>query len=266
MKTKTSLLLVAVFVASTLLSSAQTTNNADQPNVAPPDATATNTIVAPAEPVAAEAPAAPTEEVTAAPVEPTPSQNGADEMVPLITIDEASLPDAIKTLARQAGINFQFDPAVLNPPPDATGKIPAQPNVSFRWENVTAMEALMAVLENNKLQLIRDPKNKIARITKKDATALEPLFTKVFQLQYSSPSNLVTILTNTISSRGRVVPDVRTSQLVLSATEKELDNAEKLIEKLDLPTKQVLIEGPFIPRFPSRPLRSSRFSFYFFRI
>ncbi len=169
-----------------------------------------------------------------------------DEIVPLINIDDALLPDAIKTLARQAGINFQFDPKVLNPIPDASGKVPVQPTVTFRWENVTAMEALIAVLDNNNLQLIKDPKTKIARITVKDTAALEPLSTKVFQLQYSSPSNLVSILTNTISVRGRVIADTRTSQLVISATDRELESVEALILKLDTQTKQILIEARFL--------------------
>ncbi|MEO7298805.1 MAG: secretin N-terminal domain-containing protein [Verrucomicrobiota bacterium] len=172
--------------------------------------------------------------------------NASDEIVPLVQIDDAPLADAIKTLARQAGINFQFDPRVLNPPPDATGKVPAQPAVSFRWENVTALEALLALLENYNLQMIKDPKTKIARITVKDAAALEPLVTRVFQLDYSSPTNMASIVTNTISARSRVVADVRTSQLVISATERELDAVQDLIHRLDTITKQILIEARFL--------------------
>jgi type II secretory pathway component GspD/PulD (secretin) len=207
MKTKTSLLVTALLAASHVLCAAQATNGVAD-SVAPTNVT--------------------------------------NEVVPLITIDDASLPDAIRTLARQAGINFQFDPDVINPAPDATGKVPVPPTVSFRWENVTAMDALMAILENNKLQLVRDPKTKIARVTKKDAAALEPLVTKIFQLEYSSPSNLVAILTNTISTRSRVVADIRTSQLIIAATEKDLDSAETLIKKLDTQTRQILIEARFL--------------------
>lgn len=210
MKTKTSLLVTALLAASHVLCFAQATN-----------------------PVADS-------------VESTNVITKTDEVVPLITIDDASLPDAIRTLARQAGINFQFDPEVINLPPDAQGRIPAQPTVSFRWENVTAMDALMAILENNKLQLVRDPKTKIARVTKKDAAALEPLVTKVFQLQYSSPSNIIAIVTNAISTRSRVVADVRTSQIIVSATEKDLDSVEGLIARLDTQTRQILIEARFL--------------------
>ncbi|MEO5802613.1 MAG: secretin N-terminal domain-containing protein [Verrucomicrobiota bacterium] len=240
MKTKTNLFLVALFVASSVPSFAQTNISAEP--------VASTNVVAVTTTVTVETTNLVTETTSSADTIPSTKAvgQGEDEIVPLITIDDASLPDAIRTLARQAGINFQFDPAVLNPPPDAAGKIPAQPTVSFRWENVTAMEALMAILENNKLQLVRDPKTKIARVTKKDAAALEPLFTKVFQLQYSTPSNLVSILTNTISSRSRVVADTRTSRLVISATERDLEAVDALIQKLDTQTKQILIEARFL--------------------
>ncbi|MEP6663004.1 MAG: secretin N-terminal domain-containing protein [Verrucomicrobiota bacterium] len=175
---------------------------------------------------------------------PAPTYN-TNDIVPLIQIDDASLPDAIKTLARQAGINFQFDPRVVNPQPDASGHVAAPPTVSLRWENVTAMEALLALLENYHLQIVRDPKTSIVRITEKDITALEPLITQVYQLNYANPTNLVGILTNTIS-RGKVVADIRTSQLVISATEKEMAAVDGLIEKLDTQTKQILIEARFI--------------------
>ncbi len=257
MKNKTSQFVATLLLASSLLSVAQT-DVVKETNAAPaaPETPATAAApAAPAAPEAAVAPAAPT--TLAAPVEaPAPvatadtnatvSADGANDVVPLIQIDDAELPNAINTLARQAGINFQFDPKILNPAPDATGKIPAPPKVSFRWENVTAMEALLALLENYNLQIVRDPKTKIARITQKDAAALEPLMTHVFQLNYANPTNLVTILTNTISPRGRVVADIRTSQLVISATEKELDAVESLITKLDTQTKQILIEARFL--------------------
>lgn len=252
MKNKTSLFVAALLSASSLVVSAQTDVVPDT-NAAP---AAPSAVAAPEAPAPAPAPApeiapAPAPAPAGAATAPSSAEllnttDGVNEVVPLIQIDDAELPNAINTLARQAGINFQFDPKVLNPAPDATGKLPLQPKVSFRWENVTAMEALLALLENYNLQIVRDPKTKIARITQKDAAALEPLVTHVFQLNYANPTNLVTILTNTISNRGRVVADIRTSQLVISATEKELDAVETLISKLDTQTKQILIEARFL--------------------
>ena len=162
---------------------------------------------------------------------------GAGEIVPLIVIDEVPLTDAIRNLARQSNLNFQFDPKI-------TGS--NQPNVSIRFENVTAQEALLAVLENHNLSLVREPKQKIARITFKDPKAEDPLFTRIIQLRYSDPTNLIAIVKGTLSPRSSVVADTRTSQLIVTTTEKEMDVLAMTIEKLDTPTKQVLIEAKLV--------------------
>jgi len=160
-----------------------------------------------------------------------------DETVPLIVIDDVPLTDAIRNLARQSNLNFQFDPRVTSS---------NQPNVSIRFENVSAQEALTAVLENYGLVLVKDTKSKIARVTIKDPKAEDPLVSRIVQLRYSDPSNLVHIVKTTLSPRSTVVADQRTSQLIINTTEKEIDQVLPLIEKLDTATKQVLIEAKLL--------------------
>src|SRR5436190_5801362 len=130
-----------------------------------------------------------------------------DETVPLIVIDDVPLTDAIRNLARQSNLNFQFDPRVTTS---------NQPNVSIRFENVSAHEALQAVLDNYSLSLVKEPKSKIARITIKDPKAEDPLVAKIVQLKYSEPSNLVSIVKTTLSPRSSVIADPRTSQLIIN--------------------------------------------------
>src|SRR5262249_6859848 len=144
-------------------------------------------------------------------------------IIPLIVMDDVPLTDAIKNLARQAGLNYILDPKVAFGQPGPDGRPVPQPSVSIRWENVTAAQALTALLGTYNLQLIEDPKSKIARVTVKDPAAPDPLITKVIQLKYANPTNLVSAVQNTfVDKRSKVVPDVRTSQLVLLATEREL--------------------------------------------
>ncbi|HEY0456759.1 MAG TPA: secretin N-terminal domain-containing protein, partial [Verrucomicrobiae bacterium] len=118
-----------------------------------------------------------------------------------------------------------------------------QPNVSIRFENVSAAEALNAVLENYNLALVQDPKSKIARVTIKDPKAEDPLVSRVIQLRYSDPTNIVGLVKASLSQRSSVVADTRTSQLIVNTTEKELDGITTLINRLDTATKQVLIEA-----------------------
>ena len=190
------------------------------------------------QPATSAAKAAGAEEApTAVPAEP------AGEILPLVQFEDAPLVDVIKTLARQANLNVIFDPKVTAVGPD--GKSSLTP-VSIRLESVTAQNVLEAVLNNNGLRLEKDPKTKISRVTIKDPAAADPLVTKIYQLKYSYPSNLVAVIRPTVSARSQIVPDTRTSQLIVMATEKELLDVDILIEKLDTATKQVLIEAKII--------------------
>lgn len=173
--------------------------------------------------------------------------NAPAEVVPLIVIDEAPLIEAVKTLARQANINFILDPRLTNPEPGPDGTIPVPPNVTIRFENVTAEDALVSVLETYSLTMVRDPRTKVARITIQDPAALPPLVTRVVQLNYANPTNLVSVLVPTmVDKRSRVLADGRTRKLIIVATEKDQEAGEELIKKLDLKTEQVLIEGAIV--------------------
>lgn len=176
--------------------------------------------------------------------------NGAvtgDAIIPLIVMDDIQLTDAIRNLARQAGLNYMLDPKVTYGQPGPDGKVAVQPLVSLRWEKVTAQQALSALLVNYNFQLNEDPKTHIARITVKDPAAPDPLVTRVFQLKYANPTNMLESVTTALTDkRSKAVSDARTSQVVVVATEKELNNVEKLIEELDTPTKQVLIEARLV--------------------
>jgi type II secretory pathway component GspD/PulD (secretin) len=168
-------------------------------------------------------------------------------IIPLIVMDDVPLTDAIKNLARQANLNYMLDPRISFGQPGPDGKPVPQPTVSIRWENITAEQALNALLGNYGLQLVEDTKTKIARVTIKDPAAPDPLVTKIIQLKYASPSNILfAVQTTLVDKRSRVMGDVRTSQLVVLATEKEMEAVDGLVERLDTPTKQVLIEAKIL--------------------
>lgn len=165
-------------------------------------------------------------------------------IIPLIVMDDVPLTDAIKNLARQANINYMLDPKLSYGQMGPDGKPISQPTVSIRWENITAEQALTALINNYGLQLVDDPKTKISRVTIKDPAAPDPLQSRIIQLKYASPSNLLAAVETTlIDKRSKVMGDVRTSQLVVLATERELDAVDQLVARLDTQTKQVLIEA-----------------------
>ncbi len=205
--------------------------------------TAQNTPPAAAPATAEQAVGTPAAE-TNAPAVTAPAAAQPGTVLPLIVMDEVSLREAIRNLARGAGLNYMLDPKIGFGQMGTDGKPIPEPTVSIRWENVTAEQALLSLLNNYDLQLVEDPKSRIARITKKDPLAPPPLTTKVIQLKYASPTNVIIAVQNTLTDkRSKVVGDIRTSQIVVLATEQEQVDVDLLVERLDTITKQVLIEA-----------------------
>jgi type II secretory pathway component GspD/PulD (secretin) len=233
---------------------------AEAPAATPAPASAAPAAEAPAGAVAPVAPATapaavaandnkpdtkPAETPAATPAATPAPQPGA--VIPLIVMDDVPLTDAIRNLARQAGLNYMLDPKIGYGQVGPDGKVTAQPSVSIRWEGITAEQALNALLANHSLQLVDDPKTKISRITIKDPAAPPDLITRVIQLKYAAPSNIVAaVQTSLTDKRSKVVADVRTSQLVVLATEKEVAEASQLVDRLDTQTRQVLIEAKLL--------------------
>jgi type II secretory pathway component GspD/PulD (secretin) len=256
MKSKLSLLITLTLLALTTAAFAKNDSLANEPAAnATPALTAAVDNTTPATTAPADAPKTPAAEApvvaannppatTPAPVVAPVPTNTSAPVIPLIVMDDVPLTDAIKNLARQAGLNYMLDPKIGYGQPGPDGRPTPQPSVSIRWENVTAEQALNALLNNYSLQLVEDTKTHIARVTIKDPAAPDPLVTKIIQLKYAPATNIITsVQTALTDKRSKVVADVRTSQLVVVATEKEIDEVDRMVEKLDTITKQVLIEA-----------------------
>ena len=203
---------------------------------------------------------APPSEAAPAPVVVTPSPTptpaplasrapggGASEVAQL-AFDDTDLVDLIKILARQADINVLFDPKLIGGvtstntpdgrPATSPYRVPA-----FRMNDVTPEQAMEAILSNFNLQMVRDPRTRIARVTQRDEKQPDPLVTKIIQLKYSNPTNIMTAIAPILSTRSKSAADQRTSQIVVSATDKEWESVTAIINSLDTATKQVLIEA-----------------------
>jgi hypothetical protein len=72
-------------------------------------------------------------------------------------MDEVPLKDAVKNLARQAGINYIFDPRV-------TASYKSELMISERWEKVTALQALNNLLADHKLKLTTNVSSQVVRV------------------------------------------------------------------------------------------------------
>ena len=76
-----------------------------------------------------------------------------------MTIEDISLGDAIQQMALQAGLNIIFDPRLANR---------QDVKVSVKWKNVTARQALQALLDDHGLEITQAPGMPIFRIVAKN--------------------------------------------------------------------------------------------------
>lgn len=98
--------------------------------------------------------------------------NDTNTVIPVIALDEVPLDMAIKKLAAQANLNVSLDPKLSEPSPEASARVSL--TVSFRWENLTARQALAALLDNYDLTMVEDPTRANAQITIKKQSAENP--------------------------------------------------------------------------------------------
>jgi hypothetical protein len=99
-----------------------------------------------------------------------PDASMPTETIPLIVMDQVPLLEAIKNLARTAGLTYMLDPNIRFGGIQRDGSLHNEPVISNRWENLTARQALGAILKANDLQYVPDPKTGIDRITTKPKT------------------------------------------------------------------------------------------------
>jgi type II secretory pathway component GspD/PulD (secretin) len=222
--------------AATTNAPAASTNSVPDTNAAPALPAGQPDTTQPSTPVVVGTAAAP------APL-PTTSTN-ADEPSD-IGFDDLPLPDAIRQLAVYAGLNIQFDHKLDNPVDPVTHQPVPYPTVKERWKNLTALQAIQALLDKYDWQMKRNPNTPVVMIGPKEANAVEPQILKVILLAYSDPTNIVQEVNKVMPSVG-MTPDVRTHKVIVRTTEREMPAVENLISNLDSSTGQILIEAKII--------------------
>ncbi|HET8806786.1 MAG TPA: type IV pilus secretin PilQ family protein, partial [Methylophaga sp.] len=143
-------------------------------------------------------------------------------------------------------------------------------NLTLRLKNVPWDQALdiilktkgLAMRQNGNVMLIAPAAEIAAREkqeleAKKQLVELQPLYSEIIEINFAKADELAAILTSTqgdsvdgqggfLSERGSVVVDPRTNSLLLRDTADQLVAIQKLIEQLDIPVRQVLIESRIV--------------------
>ena len=136
-------------------------------------------------------------------------------------------------------------------------------NVTLRLKNVPWDQALDIILKARGLGMRKDgnvvlvaPQEELAAREKLELEAekqleeLAPLRTEFIQVNYAKASDLATLIrteeNNLLSDRGNVSIDARTNTLIVQDVSTSLESIRSMINKLDVPVRQVLIESRIV--------------------
>ncbi len=140
-----------------------------------------------------------------------------------------------------------------------------QGNVTLRLRNVPWDQALDIVMTTKGLDMRQNgnvimvaPAEEIAARETADLEArraimeLEPLYSEFIQVNYAKASDLASLISSgsgqnsLLSDRGTVSVDARTNTLLVQDTASQLQQIRRLVETLDIPIRQVLIEARIV--------------------
>ena len=107
--------------------------------------------------------------VLAAVTQPAPGQD-TNKVIPILQMEGVPLTTVMENLARLSGQNYLFDPRLYGPTPNGPyrnryGRIISEPLLTFKWENLTAKQALARFLKENDLYAVEMPSTPIIQIS-----------------------------------------------------------------------------------------------------
>lgn len=163
-----------------------------------------------------------------------------------LDFQDADINDILRLIAEVGGINII-----------AGGDV--QGKVTTRMVDVPWDQALDVILKINGLAQERSgniirvaPLEKFTAERQERSKAqvaevqAEPLVTRIMPINYASAKDLRPNLEKLLSNRGTIFIDARTNTMIITDTQKHLDDVLALIEKLDRPTPQVMIEARIV--------------------
>jgi type IV pilus assembly protein PilQ len=166
-----------------------------------------------------------------------------------LTLKDADIKDVLRTFSALTQLNIVLDPGVSGSVTVELRDVPWDQALDL----ILRINGLDYVLENNVLRVA--PISKLA--SEKSARAAydreqelaKPLKTVVKPLSYASAgevSDLLTTESYLLSDRGSVVVDERTNKLIIRDVVDRVEGILRLIETLDQPTPQVVVEGRIV--------------------
>ncbi len=166
-----------------------------------------------------------------------------------LKLKDADIKDVLRTFAELTNLNIVVDPSVSGSVTVDLHNVPWDQALDL----ILKINGLDYVLENNVLRVapvakLAAEKREKANLAKERENA-QPLKTVLKPLSYSKASYIKSLLTKDselLSSRGSVVVDQRTNTLIIRDVVDRVSGILRLIDSLDQPTPQVVIEGRIV--------------------
>jgi type IV pilus secretin PilQ/predicted competence protein len=166
-----------------------------------------------------------------------------------LTLKDADIKDVLKTFSVLTDLNIVLDPGVSGSVTVELRDVPWDQALDL----ILRINGLDYVLENNVLRVAsisRLASEKSARASFAiEQEKARPLRTVLKPISYSKASDIASLLSSDsylLSTRGSVTVDERTNTLILRDVVDRIDGILRLIDSLDLPTPQVVIEGRIV--------------------
>lgn len=121
-----------------------------------------------------------------------------------------------------------------------------QGTTSIKLRDVSWKQIFSVVLEPIGYTYIEE--GNIIQIISNDTLNFEPPITDIFMLNYAEASDIAATVANMIDVEkgGRVQTDARTNSLIVTERQSRMSTIRQVIERLDKPTLQVMIETRFV--------------------
>jgi type IV pilus assembly protein PilQ len=163
-----------------------------------------------------------------------------------LSLKDADIKDVLRTFAQLTGLNIAIDPQVNG-------------TVTVDFVDVPWDQALDLILRQNGLTFILE--GNVMRVGTIDRLAQEtaanrrlaeeerlnvPLTTLSFKLSYAKSQEVSSLLKEISSPRARIIVDTRTNQLIVSEIPQYLQVMRNLIDTVDIPNRQVVIEARIV--------------------
>jgi len=166
-----------------------------------------------------------------------------------LSLKDADVRDVLKTFSALTQLNIIVDPGVGGSVTVELRDVPWDQALDL----ILRINGLDYVLENNVLRVATNQKlaaEKAAKVNlDKQRELAKPLKTVLKPLSYAKATYIAGLLSNDnylLSDRGSVTTDERTNTLIIRDVVDRVEGALRLIESLDQPTPQVVIEGRIV--------------------